>query len=441
MRSCNTPYTIAEYGGFTRGGPPYGMYRPLPERTFDALESFILANRPEGGTQAVELLSLSVRRGVGKLITARNYVGVITMKDGTVIEILPKIHGDIGEAGTKRVFLEMLRTLKDISFKDFNASSLETARLSLFEIFISMFAGEVTALVKQGLKSSYSPVEANERFFKGKLNVPQNIKHNYVNRERFYVGYDEWSIDRPENRLLKAALRLLQKQSGDDRNRRALARLLSFFDGADTSTDYEADFAKCAGDRGMSHYGKALSWCRVFLRGNSFTAFSGSEVAAALLFPMEKVFESYVAAALRRHAPPNMELRTQDTGRSLFDRPANAFCMRPDIVLVGSGGTVVMDTKWKLLSEDVGNYGISQSDMYQMYAYGKKYNAAKIVLLYPRPEGLGGADISFHSDDGVSVQVAFIDLLHPDASVQALIETYSGLGASPGQGSPRTPRI
>jgi 5-methylcytosine-specific restriction enzyme subunit McrC len=28
---------------------------------------------------------------VGKVITARNYVGVITMLDGTVIEILPKI--------------------------------------------------------------------------------------------------------------------------------------------------------------------------------------------------------------------------------------------------------------------------------------------------------------------------------------------------------------
>lgn len=72
--------------------------------------------------------------------------------------------------------------------------------------------------------------------------------------------------------------------------------------------------------------------------------------------------------------------------------------------------TVVMDTKWKLLSENTRNYGISQTDMYQMYAYSKKYDAEKIVLLYPQPEGFHSTDIAFHSDDGVSVEVAFIDL-------------------------------
>lgn len=430
MRNSTKTYTVTEYGGFTRGGIPFGNYQPLSEHVFDALESFILANHAESDTEAVELLSLSARRGVGKIITARNYVGLITMKDGTVIEILPKIHGaDIGEAETKRIFLEMLRTLKNVSFKEFSVSNLKTDRMSLFEIFISMFATEVSTLVKQGLKSSYTPVEANERFFRGKLNVPQNIKHNYVSREKFYVRYDEWSVNRPENRLIKATLRLLQKQSGDDRNRLNLSRLLSFFEGVHISTDYEADFSKCVSDRGMSHYAKALSWCRVFLRGNSFTAFAGSEVAVALLFPMEKVFESYVAAKLRQLAPYNVELRAQDSKYSLFDHPNKAFSMRPDIVMVDDGVTIVMDTKWKLLSENLRNYGISQADMYQMYAYGKKYNAEKVILIYPQTANLRGMDISFNADDGVSVEVAFIDLLHPDKSVRALLlgrERYAG---------------
>jgi 5-methylcytosine-specific restriction enzyme subunit McrC len=65
-----------------------------------------------------------------------------------------------------------------------------------------------------------------------------------------------------------------------------------------------------------------------------------------------------------------------------------------------------MDTKWKLLSNNVRNYGISQSDMYQMYAYSKKYNAKKIVLLYPQPDNLSEKEISFHSDDGVNVEIS-----------------------------------
>jgi len=136
---------------------------------------------------------------------------------------------------------------------------------------------------------------------------------------------------------------------------------------------------------------------------------------------MEKVFESYIAAKLRRFISPDVELRTQDARYSLFDRPTRAFNLRPDIVLKDRDGIIVMDTKWKILSENVRNFGISQADMYQMYAYSKKYSASKITLLYPQPGSLRGTDISFFSDDGVNVEVCFVDLLQPDLSIQALV--------------------
>jgi len=422
MRSSTKTYTITEYGGFVRGDLSIVGYQPLPVHTFDALESFILANCSENSTEAMELLSLSVKRGVGKTITARNYVGLITMKDGTVIEILPKIYGNgINEVRTKQIFLEMLKTLRDVSFKDFNESNLKIDRLNLFEIFISMFVAEVSALVKQGLKSAYNSLEVNERFFKGKLNVSQHIKSNYFTKDRFFVKYDEWSVNRPENRLLQSTLQLLLRQTTDGRNRLNISRLLGSFEGVTASKDYEADITKCAIDRSMSHYGRALSWCKVFLRGNSFTTFVGSEVAVALLFPMEKVFESYIASKLRGCIPPNIEMITQDARYSLFDSPNKAFGLRPDIVLTSVNGTIVMDTKWKLLSDNARNYGISQADMYQMYAYGKKYNATKVFLLYPQNDNCRTSDIFFCSEDGVEVKITFIDLIQPEISIAALV--------------------
>jgi len=425
MRSLTKVYTITEYSGFVRGGLSFGSYQSLPKHTFDALESFILANLSESDTDVVELLSLSVRRGMGKIITARNYVGLITMKDGTVIEILPKINGDVSQTDTKRIFLEMIRTLKSVSFKEFNISNLKIDHMNLLEVFISLFASEVAILVKQGLRSSYNSIEDNERFFKGKLNVPQNIKLNYISKERFFVRYDEWSINRPENRLLKATLNFLQKQTGDNGNRYNISRLLTFFESIHASSDYEADFSRCTSNRSLSHYQKALSWCKVFLRGNSFTAFAGSEVAIALLFPMEKIFESYIIAKLRRSVSPDVELREQDARYSLFDHPTRTFGLRPDIVLTNRNGITVMDTKWKILSENVRNYGISQGDMYQMYAYGKKYGASKVTLIYPLPGKLIRSDISFFSDDGVNVEVCFVDLLQPDASIAAIVKACS----------------
>lgn len=421
MRSCNKTYSITEYGGFTRGTTSYG-YQALPEKTFDALEAFILANNTDTGTEVVELLSLSARRSIGKIITARNYVGLITMNDGTVIEILPKIVGsDITEGETKRIFLEMLKTLTDVAFKDFNVSHLHTDRLSLLEIFIKMFLDEVTILTKQGLKAAYTPIEVNERFYKGKLLASQNIKYNLVNKERFFVRYDDFNINRPENRLIKSTLRFLRNTTNDGRNRQNAAQLLNIFDGVDYSTSYDSDFSKCFIDRSMNHYNKTLSWCRVFLQGNSFTAFAGSGVALALLFPMEKVFESFVAAKFRKHIGSGVIMRTQDARYSLFDSPARAFSLRPDIVLEFDGHTVVLDTKWKLLKDNARYSGISQSDMYQMYAYGKKYEADSIVLLYPYSEGISKTDIRYTSDDNVRVDVNFVDLRNADDSISKVL--------------------
>lgn len=419
MHTSNSTYTIAEYAGFQRGGQVKdGPYQSLPTKIFDALEEFILANRSETETEVRELLSLSLRGGK-KVIIARNYVGLLAMNDGTIIEILPKIaDSDISDdeekkAVVRQIFLKMLQTLRDAPFKEFNFTQLKSDRLPLFEIFIRMFLDEVAMLARQGLKAAYTSVEANEYFYRGKLLTAQNIRHNLVRPDRFYVCYDEFNLNRPENRLIKSTLRLLLHLSHDNINRRNAIRLLYYFDCADFSINYDVDFARCILDRSMSHYERALSWCRVLLCGNSFTAYAGSKVAIALLFPMEKIFESFVAAQLRNHfRGKHVKVKTQNSLYNLFDDLANnlpCFALRPDIVLeFEDGRKVVIDTKWKLLSRLKSNSGPSQADMYQMYAYGMKYQA-EVMLLYPRSEDvLNGME--YESNEGVKVKILFLDL-------------------------------
>ena len=90
--------------------------------------------------------------------------------------------------------------------------------------------------------------------------------------------------------------------------------------------------------------------------------------------------------------------------------------MKPDIVVTrkSDGVKFIMDTKWKLLSESKQNYGISQADMYQMYAYQKKYSAQSttqnVTLLYPQTDSVSQNNIEFSSEDGIIVRVRFVDL-------------------------------
>ena len=82
-----------------------------------------------------------------------------------------------------------------------------------------------------------------------------------------------------------------------------------------------------------------------------------------------------------------------------------------------------MDTKWKKLSLNETNYGISQSDMYQMYAYSKKYKTPEIWLLYPdNREMKGRTDIIFDSGDGTRVRVWFVDLKNIQTDIQRIEE-------------------
>ena len=50
-------------------------------------------------------MNLSAKRNVGKVLRAKNYVGVVQLKNGTQIEILPKIH-ERSEEDSKTVFLK-----------------------------------------------------------------------------------------------------------------------------------------------------------------------------------------------------------------------------------------------------------------------------------------------------------------------------------------------
>lgn len=417
-------YTITEYGSFARDKQIDG-YEYLPTKVFDKLEAFVLENASKG-TEATELMGFSFKKNVGKVITAKNYVGVIALDDGTIIEILPKICGEDDTEKVKKLLIRMLKSLQNSPFKSMQSTNLDVAKLPVFEIFIRMFITETFAVVKRGLKSGYETVEDNLTVCKGKIDFSNQIRHNLVHKEKFYVRYDEFNNNRPENKLVKSTLKYLYRFSSSSKNKADLKTLLNVFENVDESVNYDADFAKCSSDRNSKYYNTLLMWCKVFLKGKSFTSFAGSEVAYALLFPMETVFESYVAQQFRKLINPDeYTVSAQHKGFYLFDSPQK-FALRPDIVIERKSGDAmfIMDTKWKLLNNNPSaNYGISQADMYQMYAYQKKYKSQNVTLLYPMTEEIDeSAPISYKADDNVTVNVRFVDLFNIKEGLKKIVE-------------------
>ena len=407
----------------------------LPEKDFKELISFIeefVGSEEETDVMDFMKVYKTKDRNLGTVVKVNNYVGLIQLKSGYKIEILPKIDfiDDKDKNKTKEIFLKMLRSLKDFLGKNFKTADLKISKMNLYEIFISMYLNDVRVLVKNGLKSTYVVKEDNIKFYKGKLQVSQHIKMNLVHKERFYMVYDEFLVDRAENKLVKATLLKLQKLTSSSQNSKEIRQLLIAFELVETSTNYEKDFSKVSIDKNTKDYANLMKWSKVFLLNKSFTSFSGKVSSRAILFPMEKVFESYIAQQVRKKfLPDNWEVSIQDNGYHLFveknasnSRPI--FSLKPDIVLKKENKIVILDTKWKrLISESRKNYGISSADMYQMYAYAKKYEENGIIpevyVIYPKTDVMKESKY-FESNDGVKVNIFFIDLVNIEKSLEEL---------------------
>ena len=369
--------------------------RDICKKDFDDIENFILKNSDENAP------FLRIASGVGgKFIQARNYVGILQTKSGLTIEILPKIADKNDAERSKAVFIKMLRTLKNFPFKSSNLASLKTQNLPLLEIFISMFLCELEALVKKGIKSDYVALEENLNFLKGKLNINEQIKRNSVHKERFYVGYSEFLSDIKINRIIKTTLKFLYKKSNSSKNQQKIRELLFIFDEVLECEDYKNFFEKLIINRQVKHYEQTLLWCKIFLLGNSFTPHKGDDLALALLFDMNALFESYVGNFIKKKFSG---IILQHSEKHLVEEP-KSFKLRPDIFLKGK---FIADTKWKIVkSRD----DISQADLYQLYAYGKKHECDKLHLIYPKIDDIRQKTMKFRYEDEMWLEILYFDL-------------------------------
>jgi hypothetical protein len=390
----------------------FEKFRPEDDQDlFKAVDAFTREN-----FATVEFLKPG-RDKKGDFLQAQNYVGIIQTKSGDSLEILPKIHnndnGNNKEAveDSKRILLRMLKALKNHPFKNINIANLKSLNLPLLEIFILMFLDEVSELIKIGIKSDYVELEDNLKFLKGKLKISEQIHKNIVHKERFYVCYQEFSIDRAENRLIKSTLEFLYRRSKSSKNQRLIREYLFIFDEISSSSNINADFSRLKLNRQTKHYEQALLWSKIFLQNKSFSPYRGSEIAFALLFDMNVLFESYVGNFVKKKFPGTA---LQHSEKHLVENP-RSFRLRPDIFLEGK---FIADTKWKIVkSRD----DISQADLYQLYAYGKKYECGRLYLVYPRISGVDQKAMKFKYENNMWLNVLYFDLEKDEIARKLLV--------------------
>ena len=229
-----------------------------------------------------------------------------------------------------------------------------------------------------------------------------------------------------EPTTVSADLCLCQTQDND--NWRLGHELLSQLHQLPESSDIRADFKSWSNDRLLTHYRPVKPWCEFILNQHVPLSVAGGWRGISMLFPMEKLFENYVAAQLRKAIGSKGTVRTQLATEHLCEHKGKGvFKLKPDLEVVMGDKRWIMDTKWKLLDVYNGGatYGLSEQDFYQMLAYGTKYlnSDGELILIYPRWKCF--EDISlppFFFSRSLRVNIISFNLNAPKMGIEQLID-------------------
>ena len=367
------------------------------------------------------------------------WVGV-SQVPGLQIEVLPKIDDtDIKKDEKKQIqarsnLLYMLSVAGRVPVRDRDFARLASRKAPLSETLAAIFADRLRRELLLGPERAYMRREENLRRFRGKLLIAQQTLHNAAHRERFFCRFDEFSEDTLMNRIFRAACRVLLDSTRTPSTQDRLRHCLLLLDSVKDVFVHDELFDQITITRQNERFADVLRFCRLILQERSPTVQSGSERSFSLLFDMNRVFEDFVAAFLKKQVIPHLDgyrLYPQAKNQRLHlmtSKGRGVLPLRPDLLIRASGDRrFVLDTKWKQLSGEGARGGVGTDDLYQLYAYTRRYDCRRSVLLYPQVNGAQCRDFCIEDTTGGQVGVRFINLrrdLHKDRDKLVLELTH-----------------
>lgn len=392
---------------------------------------------PLGGDEGTAILQDHFRH-----LTAGQMVGVIAAP-GCSLEILPKIDQlDTESIDGRRTVRERLVRMLDVALGldigEGAASAMARQSVGLLEILIRLFADKLLTETRRGLPRAYQQHEHDLPALRGRLNVVRQFTAHAVRPDRLACRFDALSSDIPLLQIMKACVLVLRRHARAAETVRELDELrFVLADIADVSLA-ALPWQAVRIDRTNRRWEALFGLARLFLK-RSWQAthhHPSAEQGITLLFPMNDLFEAYVAALMRKSLrPARLTVETQGGGLfCLIEEVAQGrprFRTRPDIIVRDSQSTTpiaIVDTKWKRLSPKIedSKHGVCQTDVYQMMAYQQLYACPNLLLLYPHHWGLGpepfSADYMMQGSPG-RLLLRSIDVAQREAGIVADLGT------------------
>jgi len=236
---------------------------------------------------------------------------------------------------------------------------------------------------RRGVLQGYRTVEEALRTVRGRIRMSDQMSRHPAQMIPIEVTYDEFTVDIPENQILRTAIRRML--SVPRLSVSAKARL-AHLDGRMAEVTVLRGGQKApvwSRSRLNEHYAPALRLAEIILTNSSAEAGRGELQVAAFVVDMAKVFEDFVGTALTealRRYPGTTRLQ-YPSHLDAPDRGAKAAIpMKVDIVhSVSTVPRLVFDAKYKAAGP---GDRYPNADHYQMLAYCTALSVPTAWLVY-----------------------------------------------------------
>lgn len=409
----------------------WGDYKALwPDKLYNPQHSNSLSYQP--------FLSFD-----GDMATANNFVGFIHYEN-VGIEIYPKVFQNLKAVSRGLMHQHLFYWFsycEKIKFP-FNRSFLDNFEIDQFpELIVYLIARQINEAVNQQPYSSYEEVEEVLATPRGRINF--NRYTNQLSYGRYHLidcDHQPFVFDNILNRVIKYCTRLLLTKTRLPETQKILNETIFLLDEVEDHACTVQQLDRIRITALFQTYEEVIHTCRMILENQIYSHAAYEIRNWSLLFPMEYIFEDFVAGFFERHFSDRWDVHYQKSNKYLVTYPEDVFQLQHDIFLTsrdGSNRQIIIDTKYKLRTYGQGDpkKGVSQNDLYQVVSYAFRRGCSDVILIYPNVSEDIRAIHDFFVPSGFDnetiririVEIPFWSMTHFSSLTESLKATFTTL--------------
>lgn len=256
-------------------------------------------------------------------------------------------------------FLYLIAKAEDVPRLNDQIAAAETGD-PFWKLIIRWYLSELETVLRRDLMRDYQEHHDHLRLFRGRIDPVGTATNYYKGALAIPCEFDEFTIDTPLNRILRAAAAKAASISilPIDLRKRS-SNLFRHMEGI---SPLRTSDLRATTSRTTAHYKSALALARHILEGIGRLPTHGAHLARTFLIRTPKLIEDGIRAVLKEHLSPGHTVRA---AKKILT--PSSVTINPDLLF--DDGLAIGDVKYKIASADW-----SRSDLYQNIAFASGFH-------------------------------------------------------------------